>query len=73
MPFDLTAYHEFLQNSLNGYSYSVTLSNGRTLVGIPIAGSFVNPFSPSASFTMHLEDGTTVEVPWSEFEGCTRI
>lgn len=58
-------YDLFLQNSLRGKRFAITLTTGEEVEGIPTAGSIIDPTDPRSSFTLRADDGNLYRIPFS--------
>lgn len=58
-------YDVFLQNMMRGRRFRITLVAGETAVGVPTAGSIINPMDPNAAFTFRMEDGKIFRIPFA--------
>src|SRR5690606_37804924 len=59
-------YDAFLQNSFAGARWRITALSGEKLVGVPMAGSLVDPRDPNVSFIFRSEDRATYQIHFSE-------
>ena len=73
MPFDLDYYNLFLQNSTQGDRYCIKLEDGKTLEGVPTAGSMLDPNDPDAVFFIQFDDSTQETLYWRDFVGAEKI
>lgn len=51
-------YQPFLDNSLIGKIFAITLTSGAVLIGAPSVGSILNPFDPNAEFSLKIAGQT---------------
>ena len=62
-------YDLFLQNSVAGKRYQITLRSGETAIGIPSTGSFVDPHNlESTEFFLRSEGGAVYRIPFSDLK-----
>lgn len=62
-------YDTFLQNSLRGRTFLITLDDGTELEGVPTAGSIANPADPNAAFAFHDAAGGVQHLPFRKLHG----
>ena len=57
-------YDKFLQNNFAQRKYRITLTEGDILIGVPTAGSIIDPQDPNASFAFRSEDDQHYRIPF---------
>lgn len=58
-------YDVFLQNSLRGRRYRITLGSGESLEGVPMSSSIADPRDPKVSFLFKADNERTYQIPFS--------
>ena len=58
-------YDQFLQNSLRGRRYQITLTSGELATGVPTSGSLVDPRDPNVSFSFRVDSGNAFRIPFA--------
>ena len=62
-------YDVFLQNSLRGRRYAITLKSGEKAVGVPSAGSFVDPHNlENTEFFLRADGGAVYRIPFRDLQ-----
>jgi hypothetical protein len=62
-------YHVFLQNSLVGRKYTITLSSGEKTIGVPTTGSLVDPRNlENTEFILRSDGGKIYRIPFRDLK-----
>jgi hypothetical protein len=65
-------YDTFLQNSMRGRPFQIVV-DGERLVGVPTAGSVIDPSDPDASFNFHDQRGSSHRIRFADLEDARPI
>lgn len=66
-------YDVFLQNMMRGRRFRITLVGGEQAVGVPTAGSIINPLDPNASFMFRSDSGQHFRIPFAALSDASPV